>query len=143
MIQNEKVIGFVFQHLQVADFHIPEFKELLLKMHDNFSKGGHFNPTKTASYFADPKIAQMVAAALSEKDGEMDSPDRAARIDEVKDSIVIIKRQPLEDKIEILRKKIKEKQASRENVTGLMEEYKVLRNDLKKFDSYWEMQEME
>ena len=140
MLKNEKAMGFIFKHLTADNFSTASIREIIVRMSSANTRGDTFDATKVPSFYTDPRIAEIIAASLSEKEDSEELSEREAMAQEVKDDILALLRHPLEEKIGSLRKQIKEIQSSKKDVSKLIQEYQQLRNEMEKLDLYWEKQ---
>jgi hypothetical protein len=97
-----------------------------------------FDATAIPSFYTNPKIAEIVAASLTDQDEADDKEQREARVQEVRDNIIILLKRPVEEKTAELRKELKKLQAAKKDVRSLMVEYQKLQNKLAELDKYWD-----
>ncbi len=137
MLSSEKARNFVFEHLEQKDFQNEDFREIVGRMSESLRGGEKFDATRLQSFYTNPKVAEIIAAALSEQEKREDNTQREARVQEVKDSIVILLKRPFERQAAVLRVEIKEVQSNKKEVTSLMKEYQRIQKKLVALNSYW------
>jgi DNA primase len=136
MVRDPRTIPKIRAHLAVEDFRHPTLQALVAEMWQAVEQGRTFDPTTSVNVYADPEVASVVVAAMGtegEKEAAFGATSRLMR-----DSIVTLKRRPLEEELQLVRAQIRELQAKRQSTSQAVARYKQLVDALKQVDGMFE-----
>lgn len=137
MVRTPETVSAIRQHLTVEDFRHPGLHGFVAELWQAADQGRPFDPNASVSFHADPEVASLVVAAMAEQD-ERSALSPAEQEKLMRDSIITLRRRPLEEQMQAVRAQIKELQGAKKTTTEVIARYKELVDALKGIGSMFE-----
>ncbi|MBC7186248.1 MAG: DNA primase [Calditrichaeota bacterium] len=137
MVRTPETVSAIRQHLAVEDFRHPGLRGFVAELWQAADQGRSFEPTASVSFHADPEVASLVVTAIAEQD-ERSALSPAEQEKLMRDSIITLRRRPLEEEMQAVRTQIKELQGAKKSTAEAIARYKELVDALKGIESIFE-----